>query len=211
MKNIKNIAITILVTLAMPAMAQIPKGTSTIGGSISIYHDKTEYNTDPRFTNASSEYSETAISFAPGYGYFVANNFCVGLNLSAGVELVKSTLSNGSEGESNLRNLGLGPFVRYYLPLNSKLYGYGAAGYNWLWHRGDSDSYSPYDNSWSSSKIKSNASNYNVGLGLSYFINPNTAVEGGLQFTHINESDSENATNTLALNIGFRIFLRKSE
>jgi len=201
MKNI--IAILCLLIAGVPVFAQISKGTSTIGGSISLTHQKSDYTIDPRYSNGPAEYKETSLIISPGYGYFITNNFCIGANLAASFS--KGTdIVTGPDLHHKDRSFGIGPFLRYYIPLDSKLYVYAATSATRLWTRSTSEQSGTNGIFTSSEKNKSLA--WDMGIGVSYFINPNAAVETGLAYRHDNGDD----TSTLALNIGFRIFLRKA-
>lgn len=207
MKNtILTISALVFVTCAM---AQIPKGTSTIGGSLSLSHKNNDYTSSQPYIVSNSKYKETSISLAPGYGYFLTNNFCVGLNLNAALSSGKSTYENNPEQKSDTQTLGAGPFLRYYIPLDSKLYAYGAGAVNFLRTRIKGEYYNTATGLISEGTQKIRSTTYDLGLGLAYFLNPNTAIEGGMLFMHNNQRSNGEKTNTLALNIGFRIFLHK--
>jgi hypothetical protein len=56
---------------------------------------------------------EKRISFnlSPEVGFFVANNFAIGLDVSLGLSIYDDVSS-----KSRYTNLGVGPFLRYYIP-----------------------------------------------------------------------------------------------
>ena len=64
--------------------------------------------------------SSTQLNLAPGIGYFIANNFVIGVgmeltraNSKTGVDLTGGT---AAQQESSNNNILFGPFVRYFLP-----------------------------------------------------------------------------------------------
>jgi opacity protein-like surface antigen len=202
----------------MPACSQISKGSSTIGGSFSLSYQETKHPSD-------SKTKQTTFDLRPDYGIFIIDNLCIGASI--GTTLQRSTPSrevNGQKLNNTQKSLSLGPFVRYYLPVNSKLYGFAHAGYSVLWSKINIE----YDdlNGGMIEKLASIDYNYttktwNIGAGLSYFITPHTALEGMIGYAHYkyktdNISDEafnyaiSQKTGTLALGIGLRIFLRKS-
>lgn len=211
MKNI-IIVIALLITV-LPAFAQISKGTSTLGGNISFLREKNQYVYESQSFNSKSEFSSNILSLTPTYGYFIANNLCVGANVST---LFSHTTypktANVPKLEGNSRSLGVGPLVRYYIPLDDKLYAFATAGYTWFWTRSKNDG--TVDGQFiTTNTSKSRYTTLDAGLGLSYFINPSVAVEAGFGYTHARYKDNggnlNNKTNTIAFNIGFRVFLRK--
>jgi opacity protein-like surface antigen len=212
MKNI-IVVIALLIT-ALPAFAQISKGTSTLGGNISFLREKNQYVNKVLYYYDKSESTSKTLSLTPTYGYFIANNLCVGANIST--VFTRTTFPetvNAPELEGNSRSLGAGPLVRYYIPLDDKLYAFATAGYTWFWTRSENES-AGNGRVITTNTSKSRYTTLDAGLGLSYFINPSAAVEAGFGYTHARNIDSggnvNNKTNTIAFNIGFRIFLKKS-
>jgi hypothetical protein len=209
MKNI--IVVICALLLATPLLAQIPQGSSTIGGNISLLRQKTQQGYEAPYTNYKTEYTIKIISITPSYGYFVLNNLCVGANVNT--LFARSTnkpYASVRDLNSDTQSIGAGPFVRYYLPLDSKLYAFAAASYSWRWSQ---IKYESVDNTGiTTTTIKAPYTMWDAGLGLSYFISPSTAIEGGFTFTKARYKDDDGnvtqKTNNMALNIGFRIFLR---
>ena len=210
MKN--NIFIIFLLISTTSAFAQIPKGSATLGGNISLLRNKEQITY--RQSTTWSEYQSNILSLTPSYGYFIANNFSIGANVST---LFSRSTSPATVSEpklhSNNRSIGAGPQLLYYLPLDDKLYAYAAAGYTWFWTRYKYE-YTPDGIDITTVTSNSRYTTLDAGLGLSYFVNPSTAVEAGFGYTHARYKDQggnlNNKTNNIALNIGFRIFLRKA-
>jgi len=216
MNNIiaKNIIVTICVlVIAAPVFAQIPKGSSTVGGNISWVRQKVQHGFEPGYPQK-SEYKISVLSITPSYGYFIVNNLCVGANVntSFGGSTTKP-YTDLPELKTHTRSLGAGPMVRYYLPLDSKLYAYATASYTWVGSKFEYESFDEADRI-VTTNAKSHYTLLDAGLGLSYFINPGTALEAGFAYTHAGYKDDNGnttqKTNVIALNIGFRIFLRKA-
>lgn len=132
MKRITLFAATVLVAVsgAMAQQPQLEKGnimlgvtsTASLGGSwgsdlmsIGILHTK--------ITSGSATYNEhnyRSFSLIPKGGYFIMDN------LSVGIQTLLARFSNqhaDSEGKWTETTMGIGPFVRYYYPLE-KVYPY---------------------------------------------------------------------------------------
>jgi outer membrane protein len=211
---------TIIVALAffssLPAFAQISKGTSTWGGNISLLRQSNRYIYEgyyPQYNN--SKYKTNTLSITPSYGYFVVNNLSVGANVSGLLSHSVSeppALSGSPELESSSRSIGVGPAVRYYLPLDDKLYAYAASSYAWFWSRNKFE-YNFGNNDIGTSKSRSRYTTWDAGLGLSYFVNPSTALEAGFAYTNArykdDNGDISTKTNNISFHAGFRVFLRK--
>ena len=212
----KNILFTICALIvATPLFGQIPRGTSTIGGSISGARHKGQRSYDASYSTKKMEMKTTTLSVTPSYGYFVVNNLCIGINVNLSTNNWRGKPIDSPELKSDSWSIGAGPQVRYYLPLDSKLYAYGAASYSWHTAKADYAELTAVDGIRGS--IDSKSTQLDAGLGLSYFINPRTAVETGVAYTQIKNNSEDNLaevtqkTKRLALNIGFRIFLRQGE
>jgi hypothetical protein len=96
------------------ASAQTEKGSFMIGGNASVEFNKNDQNGDTGETKTFS------ISINPQAGYFVANNFSLGLSLPVSISRGKSTYPGiNGEAESKTNGFGVAPFVRYYIPVKS--------------------------------------------------------------------------------------------
>ena len=212
----KNILITLLaVVLFTPVFAQIPKGTSTIGGNISLQRSTTQYTYDgsSSLDGFKTEYKTNILALTPSYGYFIVNNLSLGVNVNTFLSRATSKpYADVRDLHSDSRTIGVGPMVRYYLPLDSKLYLFGTASYSWLWSH---SKYENYDNTRiTTSRSSVRYTMWDAGLGLSYFVSPTTAVEAGATYSQLRYKNDDTYTadqevNKLAFNLGFRVFLRK--
>jgi opacity protein-like surface antigen len=199
-----------LFMLSLSALAQIPKGSSMIGGSISGSYQKAT----PTYGDAERT---TSIDLRPNYGLFVINNLCVGIGAGFGFsKVVRETQGYTPEATDKTTTLSVGPFVRYYVPITQKLYAFADASYGWNWVHFDSNH---RDNSLGQGAMtKERTSTWGLGAGISYFMTPNAALELGLGYTHDHRKETEtdfppasnDKTGTLGLSIGFNIFLRKA-
>ena len=105
-------AITLVTTLLH---AQTSSGNMMVGGSIDITSVSRQ---------AGSQYSSSAFTFSPSFGYFVGDHLAVGASLSLG-----SSRSGTGSGKQTSSQFGIGPFARYYLfSSNESLAFFGQAG-----------------------------------------------------------------------------------
>ena len=207
--------------LTVPALAQIPRGTSMIGGSISL--SRTESN-----QSSGNKSSLTSFGVQPGYGLFLIDNLCVGASVGLDWNKAKDDPAISQDGVIiKSRSLSAGPFVRYYVPIHDKLYAFAHASYNWQRFRTETT----YTNSLGANPAgpiippivsKTTLNTLALGAGVSYFLNPNIALEAAVSYSRevFKDPDPESNTNVtarqrntdgLALSLGFQIFLRKSE
>jgi outer membrane autotransporter protein len=201
----KALSMICLVVLSIPAFSQISKGTSTIGGSFSLSRTKTEYPNN-------SEYTSNSFSLQPSYGYFFLDNFCVGAVLNFSNSNSTSNPNNTSvDSKSTSRSFGLGPFVRYYIPISDKFYAFGQLSYVRNW-----DKYEDWNTNLPNNKSINKFVSYDLGLaaGISYFLNPHVALDLALGYTHTKDSDRDPSAenykaNRIGLDAGIRVFLRK--
>jgi opacity protein-like surface antigen len=194
--------------LSLPVFAQIPRGTSMVGGSISFSHKSSNSPTGIKSTS-------TAFDVRPSYGLFLVKNLCVGAAVGYNFGKADEDLTVGQYSLSTrYRSISVGPFVRYYIPITSKLYALAHASYDRNWSRNKGNY--PVQNV----VTKERANSWTLGAGLSYFLNPHIALEGILSYSgrrSKNDTTPENVTfahrnaDGLGLSIGLQIFLRKSE
>lgn len=211
----KNITLVICALIfATPLFGQIPKGSSTLGGNVSVLRQSTTHSSGGS-GYADYDYHVKLASITPTYGYFVVNNLCVGANVNT-LFTRAATKPNAGVGvrdlKSDSRSIGVGPMLRYYVPLDSKLYAFATTSYSWMWSQTKQE-YIDDPARISTVKNKSTYTLWDAGLGLSYFVSPSTAVEAGFTYTKARYEDEGGnlmqKANQVALNIGFRIFLRK--
>jgi outer membrane immunogenic protein len=203
MKNI--LSIVILATLSIPAFSQIPAGTSTIGGSFSLHHTKTKFPSNREAT--SNEFS-----FQPSYGYFLIDNFCLGamIGLSTSSSTSETALT-AVDNKSKSNSFGIGPFARYYFPIDDKLYVFGQLSYLRNW-----DKYENWSTNQPNNRNTTKYVSYDLGLaaGIAYFLNPHVSLDLALGYTHTKDSrrdpnDEIDKVNRIGLDAGIRVFLRK--
>lgn len=117
MKKISVLCLFVLAT-TVATLAQTSKGTISIGGNISVNATRSENN--------GNEIKNSTFTFAPGVGYFVADKFMVGAELSFSQS--KTDAPNNHTGQTNF---SLGPFARYYIFTKNEQFGfYGQAGFS---------------------------------------------------------------------------------
>src|SRR5688572_25994028 len=123
-----------ILCLSTPACAQIAKGTSTIGGSASISYTESKAG--------SGNNKSTTFELQPAYGLFVIDNLCVGASIQATHRRSSGSQKfNNQELNNTDRSIGIGPFVRYYMPVNSKVYAFAHAGYALQWSKNEYELY----------------------------------------------------------------------
>jgi hypothetical protein len=200
----KYILCSCLLALSLAGFSQIPKGTSTISGSISATHSKSE--------SPSTEMKSSAISVHPSYGYFFINNLLVGaeLQFSNSSSTYNMLNDNTYDLESKTTTTGVGPFARYYIPINEKFYAFGGVSYTRNWTTSESWLIDAPRN-----KTEDKYVYYSLGVaaGISYFITPNIALDLSIQHNSDRDTDRDSdiytRSNSLAFGAGFAIFLRK--
>ena len=151
--------------------AQTVSGTKAVGGGITFTS-----TTEPGYEG--DEGKETSFSFIPSLGYFVADQFMVGLNV--GFSSGKSTGVNFYETKST--GFAVGPFARYYMHTSNENFAfYGQASV--LFGSGK-DTIEDLD-----TETKSSVLDIAVSPGFAYFFNEHWAVELGFRGIGYNQED----------------------
>jgi hypothetical protein len=191
----KKILVYLLLLLSTNAVAQIKKGSWLLDGfarvgTSRIYGDIEDITAFKSFNMA----------FEPQIGYFLTNNMVVGskfrFDFYDNVRTEDDPNFGFSESRYKSYTLGIAPFMRYYFNPNG--------GFKFFYEmkvRGDF-----YNNQRSENWLRNGALVNDVGkwrtqyffdvsnsLGLDYFIAPNIAIEGALNYTYysINKAKGE--------------------
>ncbi|MCK6606853.1 MAG: porin family protein [Flavobacterium sp.] len=158
------------------------KGSMFISGAVSIDSEKT------------GDAKSSGFEIAPKFGYFVTENIAIGGKL--GYESMKA--DNGFVDTTDRTALTVGAFGRYYMTPASQFSLFGEFGVD----------YTSWDNKLAD--VQENEIGVNLGLGLSYFLNNNWAIEAtwaGLGYTtNDNGGDGADKTNSFGLGADLRSF-----
>ncbi|RFP66222.1 hypothetical protein D0N36_04175 [Hymenobacter lapidiphilus] len=175
------------------AQAQTTQGTRVLGLS------------GGDFTFQSNDFSKRfSGTLIPSVGVFVADNLAVGAAVPFGYSRLKLDVADGISNRG--LSLGLLPWLRYYVPSESKhrVFGELSAGgvLNSTRFKGGTS--------------RMNESNTDVnflakaGLGYSYFITPAVGLEGLVTYQRTSGDKEVFGGGTLGLNLGFRIYLPRN-
>ncbi|QNF33493.1 porin family protein [Adhaeribacter swui] len=180
--------------------AQIPAGTTFIGGSAS-FSNRTDKNTrNPDIDNKSVS---TSYSLYPKAGYFITDNIALGLGInyySNRTKYKESSIDESFRGKQH--SLGINPFARYYKMLGEKIGFFGQ-----------------FTLSYENGKSKNNDFIYqkqtsfgaSLAPGFVFFATPKIGIETTIgnfgYFRYINkyysqdQNPTEDKTNQLAANV----------
>jgi hypothetical protein len=132
----------------------------------------------------------TQISLTPNAGIFFIQNFAFGGNVN---------LNYQKDGSVKTTSFGIGPYLRYYFghdQVRPILHG----NFNFLSSK----------TKFNGASTTNNGTNFFVGGGAAIFLGENVSLDilGGYDHTDYN---SLNGTGGFALNIGFQVYLHKSQ
>lgn len=185
---------SMIVIYAITTNAQTQPGKFFISGSTQL--NATFVNGKQEYSGQTSNYHYTQLSFQSSAGYFIVENFALGLSANW-------TYSKSDSYSNSLFTLG--PVARLYLSsTNVKPYLVGNIGGAFERQKETSSVYN--------SDVKYNGLAYGAGLGIAYFINEKVSfdVQAGYQgFSLKNTDDSSyrTSTNNIVINLGFSICL----
>jgi hypothetical protein len=172
------------------AFAQTEKGSLLLGGNAGM-----NFSSQPNNKHFSA-------SVSPRVGVFVANRLALGAT-------VPVNYSSSEINSFRYFNIGIGPFVRYYM-------GAGKA-VPFLEARGGLN-FSRYRYEEPGGIERKETQNYRyggLGLGLAYFITPSIGLESILSYDANRSSSSNsmgsNTSGQLNLNIGFQIYFSRNQ
>lgn len=217
MKTLKIALVLLLSTfLYNNADAQILRNSFLIGGSMNFDHNSgsTKNTINGTTTSTVSNPTSTVFGISPRFGYFVADNFCIGLNLDFRLN------STSDQNTTTTTRLIAGPFVRYYAPLSDNVYAFGEVSFG-----GGLDNTSVIigQDTAKNTPVSSNVGVTNlqvgVGPGLNFFINDYIAFEALAKYTYSNAAysytdlnrnsiKSTSIGNNIAVTLGLQIYFR---
>ncbi len=177
------------------------------GGSSNFFHlGFTTYKTKSDNGNGSSEKIRT-FNLSPRVGYFIAKNLAAGLDIN--LSLMSMGTGNNNETTSLL---GIGPFLRYYLPLK-KVAPFAEVGGVFGSLR---DKYTDY----LSKKVvdKTALTSFLGGIGLAVPVGDKFAFDMMLGYVSTILKAKQNNTNnereilgTVAIKVGFHLYLGSNQ
>jgi len=174
MKRKKLAFFLLLLCSTTSQFGQIPKGTYMIGGDADIPFQLQMKD-------------EMRMYIKPSMGYFVVDNFSLGLNI--GSELFFS------QGDNLTFSFGLGPQLRYYLG-KEKIKAFGHISYMASIVTGNFFRPNEFESS------------FQPGMGVCYMIAPTVGIEALLNYSIIDSKYDHHKYHSFgALHIGFQIFL----
>ena len=172
----KKLLFALLMLVAVAGSAQIEKpitkGNMMVGGAM-------------QFSKWSIHFDNVQFNASPSFGYFIANQLAVGIELPVSV-FKMAQIHNYSYGYS--------PFVRFYMK-------------NGLFFSLQFSHIFSDNQDINMNRSKMNFFVIAPGIGYSYFLNKNIALEGGVFYEQTIFNNSIGSQGELGLRFGFRIFL----
>jgi len=182
MKKASVIAIAI-VLLSTAANSQITKGNWLIGGNAEFSTSKT--------TTSEGTTSGLYISATPKIGYFLIDKLGAGLLLS-----YSHSTSTYNNMTSKFTNLGIGPFVRYYLlPVDNRVNILCESNFELHAFKHDHNSTSTF-------------TSYRILAGPTVFFNSSAGIEMLIGYKEYREKNNVR-DNGIYMSIGFQLYLEK--
>jgi outer membrane protein len=191
-----TIALLFLLFSSMITFAQTQQGNFLLGGGFGASFGTKQVET-PGLNNTTivSKSRSTSLSFNPQIGFFIVNGFALGLD----ADFRNTGLRNrDNDVRTTASYFTLGPFVRYYFPVNVFLD--GRAGFG----SGKGAASAGY----SDAKVFS----YSFGAGYAAFLNDHIALEPiiryrGTNFTNRTNNNFRTMDGNLEFAIGLQIYL----
>jgi hypothetical protein len=159
MKKLFILAFISLVALSV-CRAQTTQGSMMLGGGISYENVsyKNMYDTDG---------TQTSLYFIPTFGYFVADNLAVGINLG-----IMSSDETEGEYDSKYTEFGVGPILRWYKPTSNEDFSFFLQA-SVMYSMGNET----YSNGFAETEIASSQLDIGVSPGFAYFFNEHWSAE----------------------------------
>jgi len=171
--NKSFIVLCALVLAATCVNAQTSSGSMMLGGGLNFYS---------RSYQAGSANDQNGVTFSPGFGYFISDNFALG----ATVTLYSARSGTGSN-KTVQSAFGIGPFARYYLfTSNDRFAFFGEAQLAYSTSKYDP----PVGN-----VDKGNEISFALSPGAAFFFNEHWALEFSISGFSIASGDPDTSTD----------------
>ena len=200
----KNYILIMLLGLATLAQAQTEKGKFLVAGGAGLQFS----SSSQRFVyDGVTDLQQTVNSFSllPSVGFFVVDNFALGLNGT-----ISSTTVVDEDGDKTRSNQHLiVPTALYFIPLAGQVRPFVQAGAGFSTQV---QKYIPKDGDNLSLSYISLVLNF--GGGIAIFLNDWVSANIGLSYTNVNQKNKDDTNEVLrqgnfAGNLGFSLFLGK--
>jgi outer membrane protein len=187
--------------------AQTEKGTFALSGKTDLHFlfSQNTYGNDSIniFKGKNSEYG-----FTLGGGYFIADNFFIGLSATYNYLDTKSEPNQWLPGVEEITStIGVIPQLSYYFPVKGKLKPSVGGGIGYSWRKVRNSQSQTDDNI----TYSGSGPAYVGGLGASYFVSRSISFDLIIQYSHnrLKEKSSEwiQKQNAVAGSIGISVYL----
>lgn len=171
-----------------------------VGGQIDFYSHKNS-SVDSLYKD---DYNYKEFQLIPDFGYFITNNFAIGLNFNFGTNNQKQKYSSYSTyfitQETKSTTYGGGGFARYYCKIADKFFFILNGGITYtsqpekLTYSTTDPSYVFSSNNPANQEIQNHNTDITIAPGLTYFMTPKLGIQvdfGNLYYTN---STSKNTT-----------------
>mgnify|MGYP006286550753 CR=1 FL=1 len=220
MKKITILAISLITINFGLLQAQTNQGKVLLGVSstlslagtgsdlMNLGYSSVKYKSDADGFEESVPDKMTSINLLPKVGYFVADNFAIGLVLN----IALSSTKNGEDNDKYSQTLlSVGPFVRYYIPTSKVLPYFEISGS----FGAINNKYDYSDNSnWEDDEYKSSVMSIGGGVGLAAPLGERVTFDVLAGYNSLtvkgkedNDDNDRTVIGTIGLKIGFTIML----
>lgn len=217
MKNISLLIIVLLIVSAGIVHAQTNKGNTIVGISttlnlvsnsselMNLGFSTVKYKSDADGYQEPDADKMTNINFMPKIGYFLVDNFAVGVDFSLALSIEK----DGTDNDKNTQTIiSAGPFLRYYIP-TSKVSPYFEVSSSF-----GSSKYKYISDTWDNSESKSGIMSFGGGIGIAAPLGNRVSMDVLAGYNSLTIKDKENNTDndrivvgTFGVNLGFTVIL----
>jgi opacity protein-like surface antigen len=182
------------------AQGQTQKGKILLGGTSDISFNSSSIKS---VTNGKKEDlgKTSQLTFSPQIGFFVANNFSLGL----GLPLVHASEKYDEDHKLSYQSISLAPFFRYYFgETNVKPYLHSEVGVG-SWKITSADPF------FGSNKYSGGLRSFASGAGLGIFLNESVTLDLGLRYasesTKSKDAEDKDMTSGVNFLVGFVLIL----
>lgn len=187
--------------------AQTSQGSFLVGGNVLLDYSETS-------TDNNGNQRELSIGLTPKVGFFVTNKLCLGTAINLSFSKIKYTDVIGGDYDLDGKSSGVGPFIRYYFPIN-KLFIITEASYTFNKIKSEVRFFDEASGTNFYIYKDELTKEFTLSSGLGIFLSQNTSLEFLLSYRNTDyHSEYENGyilsdskRNSLYLSIGFQIYI----
>lgn len=195
----KILLVLIALFTIVTCYSQTEKGKKFIGGQLNLSNNTYSYLDTLYKSNRNS----FGFQIVPNFGYFIKDNFAIGVNVNFGVSNTTQNqeqqyLPTKTTSKSNSISYGGGGFARYYKKITDNFFFFANGEVSYIYqtqkfvYSNNDPNYVYPTSDPANQEVQTNSISFDVNPGLVYFVTPKLGIQTTFGDIYYNNSTSKN-------------------